>query len=86
MEKGLDYVLIQNKINELELRNDFDEFFKGMCLKWHFRNEVTPNVSEVPSFRPKSSWNSPKGHPNLEAFLRVLEKELFTVVDSKIDY
>ena len=57
-----------------------------MRLKWYFRNEVTPNFSEVPAFRPKSSWNPPKGHPNLEVFLSEVEKELFTVVDSKLGY
>ena len=86
LEKELDYVPIQNKINEPELRNDFNEFCRRMRLKWYFRNEVTPNFSEVPAFRPKSSWNPPKGHPNLEVFLSEVEKELFTVVDSKLGY
>ena len=57
-----------------------------MRLKWYFRNEDTPYFSEVPVFRPKSSWNPPKGHPNLEVFLNEVEKELFTVVDSKLGY
>ena len=86
LEKGLDYAPIQNKINEPELRNDFNEFCRRMRLKWYFRNEVTPNFSEVPAFRPTSSWNPPKGHPNLEVFLSEVEKELFTVVDSKLGY
>ena len=33
LEKGLDYVSIQSKINEPEVRNDFEEFFGKMCLK-----------------------------------------------------
>ena len=86
LEKGLDYVPIQNKINKPELRNDFNEFCRRMHLTWYFCNEVTPNFSEAPVFRPKSSWNPPKGHPNLEVFLREVEKELFTVVDSKLGY
>ena len=68
LEKGLDYSPIQNKINEPELRNDCNEFCRRMSLKWYFRNEITPNFSEVPAFRPKSSWNPPEGHPNLEVF------------------
>ena len=77
--------MCQNKINEPELRNDFNEFCRRMHLKWYFRN-VTPNFSEVPAFRPKSSWNPLKRHPNLEVFLSEVEKELFTVVDSKLGY
>ena len=86
LEKGLDYPPIQNKINEPELRKDFNESCRRMRLKWYFRNDVTPNFSEVPAFRPKSSWNPPKGHPNLEVFLSEVEKGLFTVVDSKLGY
>ena len=65
LEKRLDHAPIQNKINEPELRNDFNKFCRRMCLKWYFRNKVTPNFSEVPAFRPKSLSNPPKGHPNL---------------------
>ena len=60
LEKGLDYAPIQNKINELELSNDFNEFGRRMRRKWYFRNEVTPNFREVPAFRPKFLRNPPK--------------------------
>ena len=86
LEKQLDYAPIQNKINEPELRNIFHEFCIRMRLKWCFRNEVAPNFSEVPAFRLKSLWNSPKGQPNLQAFLSDVEKELFTVVESILGY
>ena len=33
LEKGLDYAPIQNKINELELRKDFEDFCRRMRLK-----------------------------------------------------
>ena len=52
LEKGLDYAPIQNKINEPELRKDFEEFCKRMRLKWHFRNEPTPSFKETPVFAP----------------------------------
>ena len=68
------------------MRNDFNEFCRRIRLTWYFRNEDTPNFSEVPAFRPKSSWNSPKGHPNLEVFLSEVEKELLTVVNSKLGH
>ena len=38
LEKGLDYALIENKINEPELRNDLNEFCRRMHLKWYFCN------------------------------------------------
>ena len=45
-----------------------------MRLKWHFLNEPTSYFQETPVFAPKSTWKSPKGHPNLEAFLSQIEK------------
>ena len=62
LEKGLNYAPIQNKINELELRRDFEGFCRRMILKWHFRNEPTPY------FASKLTWKPPKGHPHLEVF------------------
>ena len=55
LEKGLDYAPIRNKISQPELRTDFEEFCRKMRLKWHFRNDTTPNFSEIPAFRPKST-------------------------------
>ena len=39
LEKGLDFAPIQRKINEPELRKDFEEFCRCMRTKWDFRNE-----------------------------------------------
>ena len=77
--KGLDYAPIQNKINEPELRRDFEDFARQVRLKRYFRNEPTFSFSECPSFTRKSSWKPPKGDPSLELFLSQIEKELFEV-------
>ena len=77
LKKGLDFALIQRKINEPELRQDFADFCRRMRTKLFFRNKPTPQFSEVPAFSPKSSWKPPRGHPNLEVFLSQLENEIF---------
>ena len=86
LEKGLDYAPIQNKINEPELRRDFEEFCRRMRLKWHFRNESTPYFKETPVFTPKSTWKPSKGHPNLEVFLSQIEKDLFELAETSFGY
>ena len=48
-----------------------------MHTKLIFRNQPTPQFSEVPTFSPKSSCKPPKGHPNLEVFLSQLENEVY---------
>ena len=86
LEKGLDYAPIQRKINEPELKSDFEEFCRSMRIKWHFRNEPSENFSEIPSFRPKSYWKPPKGNPNLEMFLSKVEQDLFKTIETPTRY
>ena len=57
-----------------------------MRIKWHFRNEPSENFSEIPSFRPKSSWKPPKGNPNLELFLSKVEQDLFKTIKTPTKY
>ena len=54
LEKGLDFAPIQRKINEPELKKTFEEFGRRMRIKWHFRNEVTSDFSNIPAFASKS--------------------------------
>ena len=81
-EKGLDYAPIQNKINE----PDFDEFCHKMRLKWHFRNQPTPEFSTTPAFNPKSTWKYPNDSPSLELFIIKVEKELFEMRKTTLGY
>lgn len=55
LKKGLDFAPIQKKINEPDLRRDFQEFCRRMRIKWNFRNEPSKNFSEFPSFKAKST-------------------------------
>ena len=77
LEKGLDFSPVQRSLNEPELRKDFEEFARRMCIKWNFRDEPSEDFSDKPAFRPKSSWKLPPGHPGLELFLSQIEKDIF---------
>ena len=85
LEKGLDFAPIQKKLNEPELRSDFNESCRRVRLKWHFRDE-SENFSEIPVFTPISRWQSPQGHPCLEVFLSQVENELFQLPKADIKY
>ena len=86
LEKELDFAPIQRKVNEPELRQDFEEFCRQMRIKWHFRNEPSDNFNEIPTFRPESPWKPPTGHPNLEVFLSSVEQELFKDIEIPLKY
>ena len=86
LAKGLDFASIQNKINEPELRSDFEEFCCRMRTKWHFRNEPTPEFSRTPVFSPKPSWKPLMDHPNVKVFLGQIEHEIFKEVQSPLRY
>ena len=77
LSKGLSFVPTPSAINEMQLRDDFAEFSRRMRCRWYFRNEVSEDFGQVPSFRKKSEWNPPMGHPELELYLSKVEKELF---------
>ena len=86
LEKGFDFAPIQQKINEPELRKDFEEFCRRMRTKWNFRNEPSQDFSVTPAFARKSSWKPPLGHPNLEVFLSQVESELFIETQDSLRY
>ena len=86
LEKGLDFPPIQNKINKPKLRTDFEEFWRRMRTKWHFRNEPTPEFSETPVFSLKSTWKLAMDHPNVEVFLSQIEQGIFKEVQSPLGY
>ena len=86
LEKGLDYALIQNKINEPELKKDFENLCRQMRLKWFFCNELTPSFSKTPAFKTNLFWNPPKGHPCLQVYLSQVEKEPLELVVSHLGY
>ena len=48
LEKGLDFDLIQRKMNEPELRSDVERFCRRLTTKLHFRNEPNPDFNKVP--------------------------------------
>ena len=68
------------RINESDLKRDFNEYSRKMRCKWYFRNEPTENLSEKPAFNVKSNWNPPNDHPAIEIFLSKLENEVFSVL------
>ena len=85
LEKGLDFTSIVKKLNEPELRSDFNDFCWRMRLKQHFWDE-SENFSEVPVFNPKSRWQPPQGYPCLEFFLNQVENELSELPKADIKY
>ena len=75
LEKGLGFAPTPFAINEAKMRTDFENFARKMRCKWHFRNNLTENFSEVPAFRNKSKWK-----PSLEVVVSRLESELFALL------
>ena len=72
---------IQNKINEPDLRRDFKNFCRHICLRWHFRNKgllslVTSRLSHF-----NHHVTPPTCYPNLEVFLRRIEYIFFEIPD-----
>jgi len=86
LDKGLDFAPIQNKINEPELRKDFESFARLMRIRWHFRNHADNNSNTQEKHTPKSAWKPPLAHPNVEVFLKEIEKELLKIPKKSLPY
>ena len=65
------------------MRRDFNEFSRKMRCKWYFRDEPSEEFSEIPAFRPKSTWKPPAGDPCVELFLSKMKHELFSFLPGK---
>ena len=57
-----------------------------MRMQCSFQNKISKTFSEVPGFSPKSSWEPPQGHSNLEVYLSQVKAELINVADEPIRY
>ena len=58
LEKGLGFAPTPTRINESDIKRDFNEFSRKMRCKWYFRNEPTENFSEKPAVNIKFNWNT----------------------------
>ena len=86
LETSLDYAPIQRRINEPELKTDFEDFVRRIRVKWHFRNHSSVPNGQISSFKVKSNWKPPKGHAALELFLSKLEKERNNISPKELGY
>ena len=50
LEKGLGFAPTPHITNEEDLRKDFGEFSGKVRCRWYFRDEPSPDFSEVPAF------------------------------------
>ena len=80
LEKGLGFAPTPTRINESDLKRDFNELSQKMRCKWYFRNEPTENFSEKPAFNVKSNLNPPNSHLALEILLSKLENKVLSVL------
>ena len=46
LEKRLGFAPIQKSINEPELRKDFEDFSRRMCIRWNFRDQASEDFSD----------------------------------------
>ena len=57
-----------------------------MRLKWHFRNEPTPEFSTTSAFNLKSTWKPSNGSPSLKLFKNQVEKDLSETSKTALGY
>ena len=78
--KGLGFSSKPLFMNDADLEINFDEFARNMWCKFYFKNESQDIPSELSTYKPKSTWNSPKYSPALELFLSKFKEDIFSVL------
>ena len=69
----------------IQLKEDCEEFCRQMRLKWHFRDEPTPEFGTRPALNPKSAWKPTNNGASLEPFLSQIE-DLFEISKTTLGY
>ena len=67
-------------MNDADLEINFDAFARNMWCKFYFKNESQDISSELSTYKPKSTWNSPKCSLALELFLSKFKDDIFSVL------
>lgn len=53
-----------------------------MRIKWNFSYQPSGKFSESPSFKVKSTWKPPVGHPYLDVFLNQVVEDLLKMIET----
>ena len=84
LSKGLNFCPKPRQTDTQKLSLDLAAFYRRLRLREHFADEdgVTQSLPDneiVSKFKPKSTWNPPKGRcPPLESFISAIEEEVKT--------
>ena len=66
-----------NKIDQVKLKRELEEYGKKVSLMWHFRNDERTFTAD--NFRPKSPFNARNKDDLIETYLSCLEERLLDI-------
>ena len=61
LDKGLSFVPTTEKVDRLQIKNDFAKLGRDIKLRMFYQNDLSPSFSEKPAFKVPSSWTPPIG-------------------------
>ena len=85
LKNGLDFAPVQRKINQPGLQQDFENIWRCMSIKWHFRNKFSEKPVKDQRFC-LNHWRPPLGHPKFEVLLRKAKDESFELTEEPTRY
>ncbi|XP_072044331.1 uncharacterized protein [Amphiura filiformis] len=81
LSKGLNFVPLENSVNEFDNRKDLEEFYRRLRLRWHFQDTESTQPSDQDPFlnlqQKQSLWTPPTGeNRTLDKFINVCRKDI----------
>ena len=79
LDKDLNFVLTPEKIDQFQIKNDFERLGTEIKLKMHFKTERTLAFWEKSALRVPSKWPPPIPDIQLEMYLSEIEERSLSI-------
>ena len=84
MNKNLNFVPIQKTINEDTINKEFEDFFRRIKLRAHFKNKKNKNLSSKEDRFKKPTnkkWIPTNNHHSVETFIEATRNEIQEIIE-----
>ena len=85
LSKGLTFCPTPSRVDNFQVKQDFDEFYRRLRLKEYFYDSdaIDMNSTSVNPFRKKSGWEPPHNRDvALETYIKAVGKDIETTTHS----
>ena len=80
LNKNLNFVPTGKIYNKIQLKYDFNNFFRRIKLKRHFIDNKQANDLNELKIKKRSTWTPKENHHSIETFIKAVNKNIESVI------